>query len=51
MDQSIFVSAQDYATAADVRKAYPDAYRVRKVEGGWMVFANSVDHDTWHAQK
>ena len=46
-----FASNQDYKNAAAVKSAYPQAEKVVKVEGGWMVFETITDYQTWKNQK
>jgi hypothetical protein len=44
-------SEQDYKTRKDVAKSYPDAAKIVKVCGGWMVFEYITDYEVWRKQK
>jgi len=47
----IFCNEIDYKNIESVRKAYPGAYEVVRVDGGWCVFFSAADLNTWRNQK
>ncbi len=42
-----FLRDEDYPTDFDVKAAYPEAYAIARVEGGWAVFPTFDDYRTW----
>ncbi len=46
-----FARSTDYKSAAFVKQAYPSAYKIEKVDGGWMVFETINEYNTWKRQK
>lgn len=44
----IFVSI---ANRNQVKKDYPEAVKIVKVDGGYMVFESQADYETWKNQK
>jgi hypothetical protein len=45
------VSGVKCYTLAQVKAENPAAYAIVKVDGGWMVFDNADDYNTWRKQK
>ena len=46
-----FVSEQDYKTRDAVKDAFPEAAKIRRVDGGWAVFDTLADYTTWSKQQ
>lgn len=47
----MFVPAEDYSDIQAVESEFPGATAVEPVDGGWMVFYNAVDYETWQGQE
>jgi len=45
------VSGMKCYTLAEVKAAEPNAAKIVKVEGGWLVFDSQTDYETWRKQK
>ena len=38
-------------TAAEAKKLYPGAAKIKKVTGGYMIFESISEYETWKNQK
>jgi len=46
----MLVSAENYSDGEAVANEYPAAVTIADVDGGWMVFSNAADFETWEGQ-
>ena len=46
-----FLLNTDYANIEEVSNAYPNAEDIIVVDGGWMVFFDATERDTWINQQ